>query len=449
MKHTVPHGCTRRDFLGAASLALAASCTPWAWAAERPAVTNPRATSGDTIEPDWEERLTVTVGPGKADIVGTGQPAIQAAVDYVAGLGGGTVKILPGLYRLRNAICLRSGIRIVGSGEDTVLLKEPSVATKLAEDSDWFDQEITLVDPAGFQIGDGVCLRTKNPHNGGTDVYKGTLVARSGNRFKLDRALRENFWKLGDTTASTLFAILNGDHVNDVSIEDIALDGNREKNDNLDGNYAGCVFLQDSSRIRMRRVTARNYNGDGMSWQICHDVVVEDCHNHNNVGLGLHPGSGSQRPIIRNNRLTHNGLGLFFCWGVKYGLAEGNVIEDNATVGISIGHRDTENLVIRNTVRRSGQAGVLFRPERGRDFAPHRNRFEENQIEDSGSDDGVGIDVQGQTESVTLRANELVETRGPASRIGIRLGAETKNIELAENRFQGFATEVRDLRTQS
>ena len=46
-------------------------------------------------------------------------------------------------------------------------------------------------DPSGFRVGDGVCLRAKNPHNGGTEVLKRTLVARSGKRFKLDRPLRQ------------------------------------------------------------------------------------------------------------------------------------------------------------------------------------------------------------------------------------------------------------------
>ena len=74
-------------------------------------------------------------------------------------------------------------------------LKEPALASKLTADSDWYDQEITLADARGFQVGDGVCLRGRNPHHGGMTVLKRTLVARSGNRFKLDRALRENFWQ--------------------------------------------------------------------------------------------------------------------------------------------------------------------------------------------------------------------------------------------------------------
>ncbi len=67
-------------------------------------MTNPRATSGDAVEPDWNQRLTVTVGRDKADMVGADHRVLQAAVDYVVALGGGTVRVLPGTYRLRNAI---------------------------------------------------------------------------------------------------------------------------------------------------------------------------------------------------------------------------------------------------------------------------------------------------------------------------------------------------------
>ena len=279
-----------------------------------------------------------------------------------------------------------------------MLIKEPSISTKLAADSDWYDQEITLEDGAGFQIGDGVCLRTKNPHNGSINILKRTLIARSGKRFKIDKALRENFWQVGESTASTLFPIISGELVEDFAIENIALDGNRAKNANLDGNYAGCIFLQDCSRGSIRRVTARDYNGDGISWQICHDMLVEDCTSRGHAGLGLHPGSGSQRPVMRNNKLADNDIGIFFCWGVKYGLAEGNQIK-NCRLGVSIGHRDTDNLVVNNDIDSSGQAGVLFRPERGPGFCGHRNVIEKNRITNSGGDTGIGIDVQGGTES--------------------------------------------------
>ncbi|MGO8744756.1 MAG: right-handed parallel beta-helix repeat-containing protein [Thermoguttaceae bacterium] len=439
------HTYTRRGFFRVIGGACAAASCRIAWGGPFDQA-RVRATSGDTVEPKWENRLTVTVGPQKANLIGTDHRVLQAAVDYVASLGGGTVQVLPGTYRLRNAVYLRSKVRITGSGEDAILLKEPSFTTKLAADSDWYDQEITLSDAKGFQLGDGVCLRTRNPHHGGTDIAKRTLVAQNGNRFKLDRALRENFWLKGETTVSSLFPLVDGENVTDIAIENLVLDGNRAHNENLDGNYAGCIFLQDSSRVAIRGVTARNYNGDGISWQVAHDVLVEGCRSHDHAGLGLHPGSGSQRAVIRGNTLRRNAIGLFFCWGVKFAVVEGNTIEDSLQTGISIGHRDTDNLIRKNVVRRSGEVGVLFRPEPGKGYAPHRNRLEANRIEDSGPESGVGIDVQGFTEGVTVAQNEIHEKRGPAKRTGIRISADTRNFRLDGNRIEGVAVPVADLR---
>lgn len=415
----------------------------------RPPVTSPRATSGDTaVEPKWDERVTITVGSKEGDLIGSTEKVLQAAVDAVARLGGGTVKVLPGTYRLRNSVYLASKVRIAGSGANSVLIKEPSVKTKLVVDSDWYDQEVTLEDAKDFRVGDGVVIRAKNPHNGGATVLKRTLVARTGNRFKLDKALRENVWQMGEPTIATLFPLISGELVSDCVIENITLDGNREQNDHFDGNYSGCIFLQDCNRMTMRGVEARNNNGDGISWQICHDVVVENCHSHDNADLGLHPGSGSQRPLIRGNRIERCNIGIFFCWGVKYGLAEKNTIEGIRTASVSIGHRDTDNIVRDNVIKNSGVAGVLFRPERGPSFAGHRNRIERNEIVNSGGDAGIGIDIQGGTESIDLVANRIVEQRAPAQRIGIRLGVDTKNIQLSDNRVEGVAQTVADLRQQ-
>jgi len=207
--------------------------------------------------------------------------------------------------------------------------------------------------------------------------------------------------------------------------------------------------MQDCNRIAMRGVTARNYNGDGISWQICHDVSVEGCRSLDHAGYGLHPGSGSQRSVIRGNRLTGNNLGLFFCWGVKWGLAEKNYIEGSRRFGVSIGHHDTDNVVRDNDIRASGQVGVLFRLEPEAGFQGNRNRIEGNRIVGIGSERGIGIDVQGQTQSITIARNEIREMEGPRERVGIRIGAEADRITLAENRIEGFLHPMVDLRSRS
>ena len=72
----------RRTFLAAtpallSSRTLAAEST----SPRPPAVTRPRATAGDSTEPKWEQRLKITVGTAKADLVGPDHRVIQAAVD--------------------------------------------------------------------------------------------------------------------------------------------------------------------------------------------------------------------------------------------------------------------------------------------------------------------------------------------------------------------------------
>src|SRR5437879_2538726 len=132
----------RRQFLATAgALVTGAVGANLARAEDLPKNTEPRAIFGDAAEPDWDQRVTITVGPKDADLVGATDRVIQAAVDYVARRGGGTVRVLPGTYRLRNSIFLQSSLRICGSGGLSVLFKEPSVPTKLIADGDHGAQE--------------------------------------------------------------------------------------------------------------------------------------------------------------------------------------------------------------------------------------------------------------------------------------------------------------------
>ena len=58
----------RREFLHAVGgLAAGALGVMPARAADLPKNTNPRAIFGDAVEPEWKERVTITVGPEKAN----------------------------------------------------------------------------------------------------------------------------------------------------------------------------------------------------------------------------------------------------------------------------------------------------------------------------------------------------------------------------------------------
>jgi nitrous oxidase accessory protein NosD len=437
----------RRHFLQTVTgLVAGALDAGFARADELPPNTNPRTIFGDTVEPDWEQRVTITVDPTKADLVGTTDRVIQAAIDYVAQKGGGTVQVQPGTYRLRNSVFLRSNVRLIGSGPDSVLFKEPSVTTRLIVDGDHWDQEVTLADPKGFQVGDGVRLVAKDPYGKGTNIVQRTLIASSGNRFKLDRRLEERFHLDGDPRIATNFALLQCTSIADVVIENVTVDGNKAHNEMIDkGAFDdGAIRLDECNRITVRGVTVRNFYCDGIVWGISHDVLVENCHLYDGARLAVHSGSGSQRSIVRGNRMQRSAEGIYFCWGAQHGLYEKNVIED-CGYGMTFGHSDSDNLIRDNDIRRSHEAGIHFRGG-NKAFAPHRNRIEGNRIVDSGGEKGIGIEINGETEAVVLSKNEIRETRGRAYRIGILIGAETCNIRTEDNRIEGFATAISDLR---
>jgi len=415
---------------------------------DRPAVRQPRATDGDAAhEPDWGSCLTLRVGNQSGDLSGVDDRVIQAAVDYAARAGGGTVELQPGVFTLRNSVYLPSGIRLSGHGADTLITRGPSSSIVLAADSDWYDQEIMLKDVGPFHVGDGVTLLAKNPHNGSPIVIKRTLVAQSGRRFKLNDGLRENLWLTGEPRCTSLFPLLTSERTADVVIENLTLDGNKDNCENLNGNYGGCIFLQDCNRYTISNVTTRNYDGDGISFQICHDVQVLNCHSHDNTNLGIHPGSGSQRPLIRNCTMNNNDQGLFWCWGVKFGLAEANQLDANRSYGMSIGHNDTDNVIRNNQITNSGKIGLLFRDDpRGQDFWANRNLVANNTISNSGGADGTGIDITGKTKDLQITGNQISENRPPMQRVGIRIGIDVGAFKMEDNSISGYQTAVLDNR---
>jgi hypothetical protein len=132
----------------------------------------------------------------------------------------------------------------------------------------------------------------------------------------------------------------------------------------------GAIRLDECNRVTVRGVTVRDFYCDGIVWGISHDVLVENCHLHDGARLALHSGSGSQRSIVRGNRVQRSAEGIYFCWGAQHGLYEKNVIED-CTYGMTFGHSDSDNLIRDNDIRRSGEAGIHFRGG-NKAFEPHR-----------------------------------------------------------------------------
>ncbi len=386
--------------------------------------------------------ITVTVGTDEsADFRGADDRAIQAAMDYVARLGGGTVRVLPGEYTLFNALFPPAGMTLRGSGEQTVLKKAPGVEMRVTRPADWYEYAVAVEDASAFRVGGGLALRSDNQRFPQTRLY--TITAIEGDLLFLDGRTEANYWVKENAVAATIHSLLHGLDVNGVKIEDLVLDGNSAQNPALNGNYGAGVFLQYCNRWRFRNVTCRNYHGDGFSFQVCDDIVFEHCAALDNANLGFHPGSGAQRPRFLDCESRGNDVGLFWCWGVCDGRAEGCRLVGNRRFGTSIGHRDTDNRIVACSIEDNGEVGALFRPEPEPSWTADRNTLERCRFRNNGQ---YGVDIRCAASGTRIIACEFESTGSKRQPVAVRIGELAGEVELTDNSFRGPGVAVEDLR---
>jgi hypothetical protein len=392
----------------------------------------------------------IAVGIEKGNLVGRDNRALQAAVDYIAALGGGTVQIGEGEFLMRDSLHLRSNVTVRGNGEKTVLKKAASVCSPLVLDGDFGEQQITVENPSGLDVGYGVAVW--DSRSGGFHTTVARITGRRGNTFAIDTPLMADCMVSNDAQAATVFPVVSGYNIRGARIENLTIDGNKEANpEHLNGCRGAGIFLYRAFGTVIERCRVCSYNGDGISFQQSNDVTVVDCTCEDNCHLGLHPGSGSQRPTIRRCAARRNGTdGLFLCWRVRHGLFEDNVLEQNGRFGISIGHKDSDNLLQRNKIRANGRNGVFFRNET-LGMGAHRNRLEENLIENNGTaGEAAGIRIRGETNDLVFRNNIIRDTRrkGEATQtVGILIEETVGELILDGNKIEA-KTLIEDRREQ-
>lgn len=389
----------------------------------------------------------ITVGNKNADIVGSDNRVLQAAVDYIAGLGGGIVEISEGEYLMYDSLHLRTNVTIRGKKGKTVLRKADGVVSALALDGDFGEQQFTVENPAGFAVGAGVAIW--DDQAGGFHTTIARITGSNENTFSIDNPLMADCMVNNKAKAATVFPVVSAYNVEAARIESLVIDGNKKSNVHLNGCRGAGIFLYRAFGTVIQGCVVRNYNGDGISFQQSNDVTVLDCISEDNASLGIHPGSGSQRPLVRKCIARRNGTdGLFLCWRVRHGLFEGNDLESNGRFGISIGHKDSDNLLRRNIVRLNNQDGIFFRNE-SLGMAAHRNRIEENIIENNGTGgEAAGIRIRGYTNDLVFRNNIIRDTRTDSSQtqtVGIRIEEQVGSIILEGNQI-GAKNQIDDRR---
>lgn len=377
-------------------------------------------------------RVVTVAQSGAADVVGSDNAALQKAAGLLR--PGDTLSIGPGTWAMDNSLFVPSGVTVRGVAGKTVLLKSRGVESALAEDGDYGDTFIAVADPSKFHPGMGVAITDDRQHSG-WDVSISSIAQVRPPYLILDQmTVRDYNLEQSHARIRNTFPILCVENAADVVLEDIIVDGNKSENAYIDGCRGGAIYLARVRNVTVRNCTARNYNGDGISFQITDGVRILNSESYGHTGYGLHPGTGSANALIQNCRLHDNGdIGLFLCWRVRHGRFENNVIEGNGHYGISIGHKDTDNEFVGNTVAGNGVAGVYFRNEPAQNSG-NRNVFRNNKVLDNGNGkEGYGFYVEPHATDLVIESNQIGNTAGGKQRCDIFAAAGAGTIAARNN----------------
>lgn len=384
---------------------------------------------------------SLTVGQNDGDLVGSDNRVLQTAVDRVSRAGGGSVYIKTGRYVMYNSLYLRSNVDVIGLGPSPLLQIADAVTSPLGEDAGYGVNTIVVENPRGFEAGMGITI-SDDAHRSAWYPETRTITAVKGNELTLDEELDLDYLVARNGKVETAFPVVFGKRVENARIENLLADGNGATTPELNGCRGGAIYFWKSANCTIDNCKARNFNGDGISYQVSPGIKVTRCRAYRNAGHGIHPGSGSYGTEVTECASEDNGAaGLFVCWRVRESLFSDNVISKNKQDGISIGHKDTDNQFVGNTIEQNGRHGIFFREETLANGG-HRNVLADNVIRDNGlNEPGDGIHIRGVTLDVQIRGNTIEDSLRDGrttQRHGIYLGPRVDGVITRGNLIRGL-----------
>jgi hypothetical protein len=388
------------------------------------------------VYPKKPEKI-ITVGGANADIQGFTNEAIQIAVDALPAEGG-TVKLSTGLFRIKAPVRMKSNSRLVGSGTETILKRIDGFHSKFIVDADFGELKLTVENPSGFEVGMSIQV-TNDPYSECWDVTTGVITDKIGNILYIDTHLIRDYdcEKNGMVTnAGSCVSVLDGQNI---FISNLTIDGNKVKNDLLDGCNGGGIAILRSKDVTVENVHVKDFNGEGITWQITENVTVRNCEISGCTNMGLHPGTGSPNSLIEGNNSYNNKVGMFICWRVHHSSVKGNQFHNNSDCGISTGHKDSDVTFENNHIFENGVSGVFFRDENPSN-SPHRNTFINNTVENNGTiKGGYGFVFNGNALDVVLENNIIRDTKNGTQKAAIFINKNSPAIVEKNNKMSGHS----------
>jgi hypothetical protein len=337
---------------------------------------------------------------------------IQQAIDDLAASGGGRL-VLPSMdLTLDRGLALASGIELVGQGDTTVLRKGPGRIYPLSGYHNYGMCDVPLQSVQGLEPGMTVSVHDDNGR-GFSETFA-TITWIDGNWVGLDHGIETDYQADKHPRLTTAYPLIFAHNAQNIAVRDLALEGNRTESEVTMGACRGAaVYFYQSRGIEVTGVRERDYDGEGLGFQICRDVIIRGCTFSGNTGNGLHPGAGSTNALFDDCDSHNNGnCGFFFCVRANHITVTGSRFSNNGT-GVSIGTRDCHNLIERCLVENNASAGILVRS------SPRPVEVHSCHVRECTLAANAAVQGQGQVE-VTSDAHDLIFE---ANTISGRMGA--------------------------
>jgi len=390
------------------------------------------------VHPLKTDRL-ITVGGEGADIRGFTSAAIQKGIEALAPFNGGTVKLTAGVFEISAPVSLFSNVTLTGEGRETVLHKVDGFKTEFIIDADYGELVLTVKDASGFAPGMSIQVFDEK-QSGGWDVTTAKIIDVKDNTLYIDTYLVRDYRADHNGVISNACSIISAVSADNVHISNLTVDGNKQTNEFLNGCRGGGVYLHKVKNATVENILLKDFNGDGISWQITEDIIIRNNEVMGCSNTGLHPGTGSFRSLIEGNKSHDNEAdGLFVCWRVQNGTVKSNRFYHNKRFGICTGHKDTDMLFEENYIYENGSDGVNFRGEREAN-APHRNIFRNNVVENNGRlGSGYGFSFNSPARDVVLEYNIIRDTGKGKQKAGVYIYKNGLPVSLKKNTMSGHA----------
>lgn len=283
-----------------------------------------------------------------ADFVCTGvndDEKIQAAIDLVAGCGGGTVTILPGIYTLHNNIEMKSNVCIkMEPGAKLKIMDQ--VRTLLTSDLMWDSYNFTVEDASGFKEGMRIGLVPSSDVGYITGYYatiesiEGKTITLKHESARLTRKEGENLLVSNGASIISFFSAIvtqwedENMPTNNWSIIGGEIDGNKQNNPtfliNKDRAYNGINFFT-SSNIRIQDVKIHDFQFQGIHpiGRDSRNIIIENCDVYN-CWTGICCDSIDYGPVmISNCRCVNNVVAGVQLIDVNYAMVLGGYYSNN------------------------------------------------------------------------------------------------------------------------